>query len=146
MPERRIQRRVRRPPRRLPIHLPRAILELERRARRRQLGELRHVGVEGVGVVDVEGGGVDAVEAVAAVEVCEGRDGGPDPGGGEGGGGRLRGAVRGVEDGELVFVGVAEKDVCDDVRGVAVDDLVEEVGGIGEGVLWSVLGNLDIIQ
>lgn len=40
----------------------------------------------------------------------------------------------GVVDHELVFVGVSKEDVRDDVGGVAVDDLVEQVRRVGEGV------------
>ena len=92
------------------------------------------VGVVGGGVVDVEVAGVDDVHAVAGVEVGERGDGRADPGGGEGRGRGLGGAVVGVVDHEFVFVRVAEEDVGDDVGRVAVDDLVEEVAGVGERV------------
>ena len=73
------------------------------------------VGVEGVGVRDVEGVGVDFVHAEAGVKVRERGDGGADPAGGERVGRVLDGAVEGVIDHELVFVGVAEEYVGDDV-------------------------------
>lgn len=97
-------------------------------------GEGADVCVEGVRFVDVEGGGVDFVHAEAGVEVGEGCDAGANPARGEGGVAGLDGAVVGIVDHLLVFVGVTEKDVGDDVGGVAVDDLVEEVCGIWEGV------------
>ena len=53
---------------------------------------------------------------------------GGDPGGDERVRSGLRGAVLVVVDAHLVAVGVAEEDVGDHVRGVAVHDLVEEVG------------------
>ena len=43
-------------------------------------------------------------------------------------------AIVGVVDHLFVFVRVAEEDVGDDVRAVAFDDLVEEVGWVGEWV------------
>jgi hypothetical protein len=43
-------------------------------------------------------------------------------------------AVEGVVDHELVFMGVAEEDIGDDVRGIASDDLVKIVGGVRERV------------
>ena len=73
----------------------------------------------------------------------------------------MDGAVVGVVDHELILVGVAEEDVGDDVWAVAVDDLVEEIGWIGNGVgpvpacedvaqdphtLASVLGGLELLD
>ena len=58
------------------------------------------VGVVCICLVDAEVAGVDVVDAVAWVDVCEGREAGADPhdvcGGVEG----LHGGVVGVEDGE----------------------------------------------
>jgi hypothetical protein len=49
-------------------------------------------------------------------------------------GGVLDCAIEGVVDHELVFMGVAEEDIGDDMRGIASDDLVEIVGGVREWV------------
>ena len=74
------------------------------------------VGVEGVGVHDVEGVCVDFIHAEARVEVGERGHGRADPASGEGVSRVLHGAVERVVDHELVFVGVAEEYVGDDVR------------------------------
>ena len=134
MPERCIQRRIFRPIRRRAVGVAGAVFELEDRAVRVQRWEGVHVRVEGVGVVDVEGACVDLVEAEAAVEICQRGDAGADPPWCQCCVKGLDAAVVGVVDHLLVLVRVAEEDVGDDVRGVAVYDLVEEVCWVGEGV------------
>ena len=99
-----------------------------------EVGEGGDVRVPSVGVVDFEVAGVDFVHSEAAVEIRQGGYAGADPAGGEGIGARLLGAVVGVVDHDFVFVRVPEEDVGDYVWGVAVDDLVEEVGGVWEWV------------
>ena len=46
----------------------------------------------------------------------------------------MRSPVVGVVDHDLVFVSVAKEDVGDHVGAVAVDDLVKEIGWVGERV------------
>ena len=96
--------------------------------------EGRDVGVPGIGLVDFERAGVDFVHAEAAVKICQWGYGGADPAGGLGVGGCALRAVLGVVDHDLVFVGVAEEDIGNDVGRVAIHDLVEEVGGVIQGV------------
>lgn len=51
-----------------------------------------------------------------------------------GGVGGLGGGVVGVVEHDLIFVGVAKEDPGDDVGRESIDNLVEEVGGVGERV------------
>ena len=99
-----------------------------------KLRERTHVREKSVCLHNIEGIRVDLVHAEAGVDIRERRDRGANPAGHEGMGRVLDRAVEGVVDHELVFVSVAEEDVGDDVRGIAGDDLIEVVGGIGEGV------------
>ena len=96
--------------------------------------EGRDVGVPGVGFVDFEGAGVDLVHAEAAVEVAEGGYGWADPAWGLGVRGGALCAVFGVVDHDFIFMGVAEEDAGDYMGGVAIHDLVEEVGGVIQGI------------
>ena len=134
MPERRIQRCILGPTN--GISITGRIFELIGRPTLAGIegGEGIDIRIPGIGVVDVEGGGVDFVEAEAAVEIGEGRDARADPARSQCVGGGLHGAVLGVVDHDFVFVGVAEEDAGDDVGGVAVDDLVEEVGRVRKRV------------
>lgn len=138
MPKGSVKRGVARPPAGDGGRIERArgVLEAERGTGEGgvERGEVAHVAEIGVRVVDVEVGRVDLVEAEGGVHVGQRGDAGADPGGCEGGGGVDGGCVVCVEEGEVVFVGVAEEDAGDDVRRVAVDDLVEEVAWVGEGV------------
>lgn len=102
--------------------------------RRVKLRERIHVREESVCFHDIEGIRVDLVHAEAGVDVRERRDRGANPAGRESMGEVLDRAVEGVVDHELVFVGVAEEDIGDDMRGIAGDDLIEVVGGVGERV------------
>lgn len=77
---------------------------------------------------------IDLVHTEPGVDVRERRDRGTNPAGREGMGGVSDRAVEGVVDHELVFVGVAEEYVGDDVRGIASNNLVEIVGGVGDRV------------
>lgn len=134
VPERSVQRCVRRPFSRRTISRARAVLEFESGSRAVQLRERRDVRVESVRIVDVEAASVDLVQPETGVEVRERRDTGAYPTGRERIRSRLSGTVVGVVDHELVFVCVAEEDVGDNVRAVALDDLVEEVGWVWERV------------
>ena len=130
MPKRSIQRGILRPTNR--ISITGRVLKLVGRSVLAGVegGKGVDIRIPGVGVVDVEGGRIDFVEAEAAVEICERRYARADPTGSQGVCGRLDRAVLGVVDHHFVFVGVPEEDTRDDVGGVAVDDLVEEVGRV----------------
>jgi len=134
VPKRRIKRRVRRPAHRRRVRRARGVLIAVRRPGGGQSREGRHVCVEGVRIINVEVTRIDFVHAEPRVEVRERGDAGADPSGGEGVGGVAHGAVVGVVEEELVLVGVAEEDPRDDVGREALDDLVEEVGGVGQRV------------
>ena len=58
----------------------------------------------------------------------------PDPAECQGVLGRLDSAVVGVIDHNLVLMSMPKKDICDDVRRITVDDLIEQVGWIRERV------------
>lgn len=124
-------------------------------------GKGRCVGRAGVGIVNVEVTSVDLIKSPCRRVALKRRQAGGDPGRDEGVGGCLDGAVLVVVDGLLVSVGVAKEDVGDDVGGVAVDNLVEEVGVRGEDLaagpsrgdvaeepdtLGSVLGGLELVD
>ena len=90
-----------------------------------EVREGRDVGIPGVGIVDLEGAGVNFVHSEAAVEVCQGRDAGADPAWGESVFAGALGSVVCVVDHDFVFVGVAKEDIGNYVGRVAVNDLVE---------------------
>ena len=115
MPERSIQRRILGPTD--GISITGRVFELVGRSAlaRVEGGEGIDVCVPGIGVVDVEGSGVDFVEAEAAVEVCERRDARADPTGCQRVCGGLHSAILGVINHDFVFVGVAEEDARNDV-------------------------------
>jgi len=92
------------------------------------------VGVPCVGVVDVEAAGVNFVHPEPAIQIRQGRHARANPAWRECILACLLGTVVSVVDHNFVFVGVAEENIGDYVRGVAVDDLVEEVRGVGERV------------
>ena len=92
------------------------------------------VGIPSVGLVNLERASVYFIHPEAAVEVGEGRDAGTNPAEGLGIGGGSSGAVVCIVDHHFVFVGVAEKDIGNDVWGVAVDNLIEEVSWIVQRV------------
>jgi hypothetical protein len=85
------------------------------------------VSVVCVCVVDGEIASIYFVRSVAGVEIREGSDAGAHPAYIDGVGTILCGAVVAVVDEVLVFMGMAEEYAGDDVGGVSVDDLVEEI-------------------
>lgn len=85
------------------------------------------ISIVGVGIVDGEIASVDFIHAVATVQVGERSDARSDPANAESVGGVLDGAVVGIVDHELIFVSVAEEDVCDHMGRVTVNDLVEQI-------------------
>ena len=146
MPERRAQRLIRCQRAVVVIRLARRVLELPGDvALRLPLVRVRHVGVVGNRVHDLEGIRVDEVVAEAAVEVLVGGDGGHDVGDCDGGVGGLDGRVFGVDDGEFVLVGVAEEGAADGVA-EAVDDGVPQVGGCGDGFVVGTAAGVDMLH
>ena len=146
MPERRAQRLIRRQRAVVVIRLARRVLELPGDvALRLPLVRVRHVGVVGNRVHDLEGIRVDEVVAEAAVEVLVGGDGGHDVGDCDGGVGGLEGRVFGVDDGEFVLVGVAEEGAADSVA-EAVDDGVPQICGRGDGFIVGAAAGVDVLD
>ncbi len=76
-----------------------------------KFGEAVDVGIPGVGFINFERASIDFVHAETAVEVGKGRDAGADPARGLSVGRSASGAVIGVIDHNLVFMGVTEEDV-----------------------------------
>lgn len=127
VPESRVQRSILVPPRRWTVRITSRVFEAVRRSCFTETRVFRDITEERVCLVDVEVSRVNLVEAEAAVHVCQRCDAGSDPASGEGGVCILNRAVVSIVDHELVLVVVAEEYVGDDVWGVAVYDLVEEV-------------------
>jgi len=152
VPESGVQRSVGWPACLSTIGLTGAVLDLVGWAVAGQVGEAVDIGVESIGIVDLEVSGVDLVHSVARVEIGQWRDGWADPGIGEGIAGRLLSSIVRVENLDLygsgnapgrscalfrtylIFVGVAKEDVGNDVRAVAVHNLVEQIGRVWQWV------------
>lgn len=136
VPECRVQRCVFIPFRRGTVYLASGVFEFKRRTYLCGIenGKIRDVAEKCIRFVNVKVARVDLVETEPAVHVRQGCYTRDDPARRQGCGSVLDCAVVGVVDYELVLMSVAEEDVGDDVRGVAVYDLVEEVGRVGERV------------
>lgn len=130
MPERRVERSGCGPVGLRAVDVARGVLVFVGRTCSVQARKGRDVGVVCVGFVDIEVARVDFVEAEPGIQVGERCDARPDPAGCEGVTCGLDGAVVGVVYHELVLVGVAKEDVCDDMRGVSLNDLIEQIGGV----------------
>ncbi len=85
------------------------------------------VGVISVGIVDREVTCIDLVHAVSAVEVGQRCDARPNPANIQGMSCILNSAIVGIVDHELIFMGMPKEDAGNDMRRIAVDDLVEEI-------------------
>lgn len=134
MPERCIQGGLLVPPSGRAIRFPCRIFELIYRSRLRERAEVRHVAEEGVCFVDVEIPCIHFVQSEAAVKICQRGYAGSNPASGQSIFGILNCAVVRVVYHELIFMRVAEEYVCNNMRGVAVYNLVEEIRGIRERV------------
>lgn len=134
VPESRVQRGILVPPDRWTVRITSRVLEAICRSCFTQTRVLGDITEERVCLVDVEVSRVNLVEAESAVHVCQRRDAGSDPASGEGCVFVLNCAITGVVDHELVLVVVTEEYVGDDVWGVAVYDLVEEVGWVWDWI------------
>ena len=126
-----VQRRVCRPGRGRTVRVARRVFKFEHWTGFVERGEAGDVAKVCVGIVNVELTSVYFVEPVAAVKVGVRRDAGPDPVSGQRCIGALNSPVVCEVDHNLVFVGVAKENVRDDVGRVPINDLVEEIRGIG---------------
>lgn len=85
-------------------------------------------------MVDVETTRVHLIQAEARVQVRERSHRWADPSRGQRFGCGLDGTVVRIVDHDLIFVGVAKEHVRDDVGRIAVNDLVEEIGRVGQWI------------
>lgn len=90
-------------------------------------GEGTDIGVVRVCVVNGEIARVHLVHAVARVEIGERSNTGSDPSNVQRMSSILGSTVVGIVDHKLIFVGVSEEDTGNNVGGVSIDDLIEEI-------------------